>query len=339
MLILLTTTLCVGEGIKPFTNKEMRKILEVFHTENIEISELQNLTNQEILDIFKLKDDTAGNDFLERLNNLLGRQASLVFDLVDIKEWGINIVTILDKDYPQKILATFNEKAPILLYYAGDLNITNQKLIGFSGSRLKTNDKTIESYINEWVNLALQKEYGIVSGGAKGVDTYAAESAMKNNQYLIEFLSDNLFKKVRLPRVSKMIRDGKLLLLSEVNPYAGFNAGMAMSRNKYIYALSESVIIPRASYEIKNKKETGGTWNGAIENLKTSSPKVCVWERKIGNNKELIDRGARKILDANDEGSVKAVFEFVAVPNKNNEGVKEKTNPDDNPSLFDYFKE
>lgn len=308
MLILLMTTLCVGDNIKPFTNTEMRKILLLFKSKNYELSHLYNKSNAELLDIFQLQDNLIGHSFVERITNLLGRQGSLAFDLVDIKEWGINIVTIFDETYPKKILNTLNEKAPYLLYYAGDLNITSKRLLGFSGSRLKANDKSINDYVKGWVDLAYSKNYGIVSGGAKGIDTYAADAAILNEQYLVEFLSDSLFKKVHNARVSKMIREGKMLLLSEVNPYAGFNAGMAMSRNKYIYALSEKVIVPRASYTIKGTLKTGGTWNGVIENLKHENPKAFVWERKIANNKELISMGAYKLGLSSEEDSVNYIF-------------------------------
>ena len=60
-------------------------------------------------------------------------------------------------------------------------------------------------------------------------------------------------------------------------------------RNKYIYASSKGTIVIKSDY---NK---GGTWAGAIENLKKQySPICCVKNNNLGNQ-ELIKLGAVSI--------------------------------------------
>ena len=64
-------------------------------------------------------------------------------------------------------------------------------------------------------------------------------------------------------------QSGKLLLISPFDPDARFIAWHAMDRNKYIYALSDQLVITASAVG------TGGTWAGAEENLtKQFCPRV-----------------------------------------------------------------
>jgi hypothetical protein len=79
--------------------------------------------------------------------------------------------------------------------------------------------------------------------------------------------------------------------------------------NKYIYLLAKKVIVIRAEYTIKNKIKTGGTWNGAIENLNSSYPKLFVIENtKAKGNIELIELGGIPIEISADESSVRKII-------------------------------
>ena len=90
----------------------------------------------------------------------------------------------------------------------------------------------------------------------------------------VAYLSDSLMRKMKSSAVIRPVQDGKLVLLSVVKPDAGFQAGIAMMRNRYIYAQSSGTVIVRSDY---NK---GGTWSGAVENLKYGwCPEFC-WDQK-----------------------------------------------------------
>ncbi|MGH6916695.1 MAG: hypothetical protein ACREJ0_03225 [Geminicoccaceae bacterium] len=82
-----------------------------------------------------------------------------------------------------------------------------------------------------------------------------------------------------------------LALISPFNPEAGFNAGNAMARNRYIYCLSDIGVVVAAS------RDKGGTWNGAVENLKARW--VPLWVKSDPNpnsgNAELVRRGAKSL--------------------------------------------
>ncbi len=84
-------------------------------------------------------------------------------------------------------------------------------------------------------------------------------------------------------------------------PDAGFNTGIAMMRNKYIYAQSDATVVIKADY---NK---GGTWNGAVENLKKGwSLPLCRNHLAYPGNKALIEQGAVPI-DEDWDGDVEAL--------------------------------
>jgi len=62
-----------------------------------------------------------------------------------------------------------------------------------------------------------------------------------------------------------LLLDERLVLISPYDPAAGFNIGNAMQRNKLVYALADAALVVGA------EPRKGGTWAGAVEQLKTSS--------------------------------------------------------------------
>lgn len=295
ILILLHSTLSMGEHIKPFTNSEMSKIIEKLEEKNLELKDLSGLDKNEIYAVFfdNSESDDKKQSFINRLSNNMSRQGSIVFDLMEIKKWGIEMITVYDDKYPKVFKSKLGNKAPHLLYYCGNIDLIDQKqFIGFSGSRLKNVSGDDESITRSWSKKFVENEFGVVSGGASGIDSFAVQEAIRNNGYFIEFLSDSMIKRLKIVEIAKALQNGKGLILSETNPYASFNVGMAMSRNKYIYLLSNKLIIIRAEYTLKGKVKSGGTWNGAIENLKNNYTDAFVIENSTcdGNN-ELIELG------------------------------------------------
>ena len=97
----------------------------------------------------------------------------------------------------------------------------------------------------------------------------------------------------------KAIISGSLLMVSAVNPNATFRGFNAMDRNKYIYAMSDFSVAVASDF---NK---GGTWNGAIENIKNSWVPLLVRSEEgipMGNH-ELLKKGGLKLTnnELNDE--------------------------------------
>ena len=88
------------------------------------------------------------------------------------------------------------------------------------------------------------------------------EAFLRGGGY-VSFLSDSLEKKIK----NKEIRENiiwKSFIITSSNPDAGFKIGLAMNRNKYIYASSKATFVIASDY---NK---GGTWDGAIQNMRST---------------------------------------------------------------------
>ena len=128
------------------------------------------------------------------------------------------------------------------------------------GSR-KPDDDDI-SFTEEFTNFVVKEGYNIVSGGAKGIDLKSSETALLAGAKSVIFVADNLLKYSISRDLREYIQEGNLALLAASYPEAGFNVGLAMQRNKFIYCLSQKTMIVTCT------PDKGGTWAGAIENSK-----------------------------------------------------------------------
>ena len=101
-----------------------------------------------------------------------------------------------------------------------------------------------------------------------------------------------MIKRMKNPALLEAIQNGQLLLLSFVNPDAGFFTGNLMARNKFIYAQSVGTVIVRS-------EKKGGTWAGANENLRNGWCASFCWNKpEYDGNQELIRLGCIPIDDA-----------------------------------------
>ncbi|HVE87086.1 MAG TPA: DNA-processing protein DprA, partial [Myxococcales bacterium] len=80
---------------------------------------------------------------------------------------------------------------------------------------------------------------------------------------------------------------GLLTLLSPYDPGARFTVWSAMDRNKDVYALSDFGIV------VSSDRDKGGTWAGALENLKANWVPLLVRRdpAALPGNEELLARG------------------------------------------------
>jgi hypothetical protein len=79
----------------------------------------------------------------------------------------------------------------------------------------------------------------------------------------------------------------RLTLVSPFNPEAAFDVGNAMARNRYIYCLADAAVV------VTTSEGQGGTWNGAIQNLKQGWVPLWTMRGSEGGsgNSALVARG------------------------------------------------
>jgi len=115
-------------------------------------------------------------------------------------------------------------------------------------------------------------------------------------------LADSLLKAAVAHRWRGSLRRGDLVLLSPFHPQADFSVGNAMARNKYVYCLAVAAVVVHSG-------RSGGTWNGALENLERGW--VPLWvkptaDREAGNA-GLIQRGGHWLPEPLSETVVRGV--------------------------------
>lgn len=222
-----------------------------------------------------------------RVKELLSRGASLAFAAEKWMNKGIWIITRSDRNYPSRYRKHLSKLGPPIIFGVGDYRLFESDGLAVVGSR--NVDKEGEEFTQEVGRHCAEHGISIVSGGACGVDQFAMLSALEAYGTAIGVMADGLMRASVSGKYRDAIVDQRLLLISPYNPEAPFNIGNAMGRNKYIYAQSRFGLI------ISAEKGDGGTWAGAIEELKRSNH-IPIFVRKEGNvpegNSELMKHGA-----------------------------------------------
>lgn len=244
-----------------------------------------------------------------RLAGLLERKTALALALDKWTRAGVWVISRGDQNYPKAFKEKLKAQAPNILFGIGSQELLSRKYIGVVGSR-NASDSELQ-ITREIGKRAFKQGFGIVSGGAKGVDEAAMTGVLEAGGCSIGFLADSLLKKSTSGIFRNFIIQNKLVLLTPFNPEAGFNAGNAMSRNKLIYALSDATIVM-----VSDTK--GGTWEGARENIKNNWSPTFVWPSAAKGNTEIVRLGG-KWLDQ------KLNFDSSSLNKKNSHSDQEHT--------------
>lgn len=272
--------LATNLGAIPYEPKEWSELAVSLLENKLEPKDLLVMDAEELRNILKY-DDVKMN----RLQGLLDRSSALSFEISDYENMGVHFTTRADAEYPIRLKKILGKACPPIFCYSGNLDILSHKAIGFVGSR-SVNEADMD-FTKLIVIRSVENGYAIVSGGAKGTDSVALDTALEMEGNSIAFLSDSLIGKLKLKTVRKAVQEGRLLLISAVKPNAPWNVGNAMARNKYIYAQSQGTVV------VKSDFNTGGTWSGATECLRNGWVPVYCWNNtEYKGNQALIEKGA-----------------------------------------------
>lgn len=226
-----------------------------------------------------------------RIEALLGRGAALGLALEKWQRAGLWVLTRSDPDYPKRLKRRLRSEAPAILFGCGNKGLLNRGGIAVVGSRDAGEEDL--AFAEKLGRTAAEQGRSVISGGARGVDLSAMLGALESGGTAVGVLADSLLKSATSAIYRKRIMSGDLTLISPVNPEAGFNVGHAMSRNQYIYCLADAAVV------ISSTRDKGGTWNGALENLKAAW--VPLWIKRSANvgsgNPELVRRGGHWLPD------------------------------------------
>lgn len=219
----------------------------------------------------------------ERLSTLLERKASLAISLDKWTKAGIWVLNRSEAAYPQSVKEKLKSLAPPVLFGIGNPQLLNHKYVGILGSRdAGESDMTVTSGVAARI---VSQQYGIVSGGAAGIDDFAMMAGLQAGGECVAILGDSLLKRSTSSLLRKYIINQKLALISPYNPEAIFSVGSAMGRNKLIYCLSKFTIVVKSGVK-------GGTWSGAIENIARAWVPLYIVRASEAGNQQLHKLGA-----------------------------------------------
>jgi predicted Rossmann fold nucleotide-binding protein DprA/Smf involved in DNA uptake len=278
-LLLLCSHLALPEDTKALTLREWNALARILQKQDQRPGNMLGLPASDLQMMFEINSDEG-----QRLAVLLERGEQMERELARLDSMGIGIITRVDPDYPARYRQRLKEGAPVVLFYAGEKLLLGQPGIAVVGSRkLDETGKECAEFIGNACGISGQVLY---SGGARGVDTISMEAALEARGTAVGVLADSLEHAIKSRHAA--LKRGDLCLLTPYSPNAGFSVGTAMGRNKLIYTLADHAVIVASDYE------TGGTWAGATENLKSHWVPVFVlsYPDMPEGNRQLLQRGA-----------------------------------------------
>lgn len=159
----------------------------------------------------------------------------------------IEEISINNKSYPQELKNIYNP--PVKLYALGNIEILNKKGIAIVGSRKATE-------YGQKVTLKISKElsekgFNIISGLAKGIDTYAHIGNIVSNNLgktiaVLGSSIDNIYPKENRKLAIEIIKKGGCII-SEYPIGSKIYPKNFPERNRIISGLSKAVVVVEAT--------------------------------------------------------------------------------------------
>lgn len=249
----------------------------------------------------------------------------LMFALANLENEGIFITTKYEDNYPKRLLTSLKKRAPLYLYYVGDLDIC-EDMVSIVGPQ--TMEKRLNSFTKNLVTKIYDEQKTLVSSCLKGVDAYALKLHLQLGGKAVCFVSDHMFDKKRT--YSKLIKEGRLVLISAVDPFAYFNVTNALDRNIYVCGLSDLQFITATHIN------SGGVWFTTIQNLHYHWTKQLVLDDPSYNgNLRLLEMGAMKVS----YDDILSLLSLEQIVEKNKVLEKEEEILIDQMSIYEFIDE
>lgn len=263
---------------------------------NTLVIDIINNKQMSLQDFFELDNNLIASTFgctekeLVDINNVRETLPNLSFQVEQLKNKGIKIITLNSKLYPKIMKENLKVKySPTIIYTKGDVNILQENAVAIVGSRDANEDAL--AFTDNIAKKMAQEYKVVVSGFAKGVDKQALDSSIKYKGNSIIVLPqgiltfDSGFRKYK-----NEIENGGVIVLSTYPVNAPWSTGLAMGRNRYIYGLAKEIYVAQTN-------SSGGTWSGAIDGLKKQREVFVYYPQHNTKSPayELIKKGAISI--------------------------------------------
>jgi len=209
-----------------------------------------------------------------------------------IEQNKIKITTCWDDDFPTSLTNIYDP--PVILFYKGDLSILDSPTLGVVGMR---NPSSYGIMVTEKLcRDLLQYNFTIVSGLARGIDTIAHQTVLKQKGKTAAIMGsgiDNIYPPENKKLANQIAEEG--LLISEYMIGAIPDPGNFPRRNRIISGLSLGILITEA-----------GMKSGALitayqaldQNREVFAVPGPINSRKSMGANQMIKQGATLVQDA-----------------------------------------
>jgi len=206
---------------------------------------------------------------------LLNERELLDWYLKRAEKSGCFPITRATECYPLILRKRLGKDCPGVLWARGDLSILDTPAISLVGSReLRADNRAFAQRVGY---LAAERGLTLVSGNARGADQTAQNACRNAGGKVISVVADSLLS--HEPQEN-------LLYLSEDGFDEEFSAQRALSRNRIIHALGWITLVAQATLH------KGGTWDGAVKNLRHGWSPVAIFRDGSKAAAELEQLGA-----------------------------------------------
>lgn len=217
------------KGIGPITSKKLLNRFispkRIYNALGSEIREVEGIGDKLTESIIKSKDLDSCKKILE-----------------NCEKQNIGVVTYKEKQFPSNISKCSN--TPILLYFKGDLleNISGVAIVGSRRCSDYGKQVTIEA-----ARFLAENNIPVISGMAKGIDSYAHTACIKSDGYTIAFLGcgvDICYPKEHINLMESIIENGAII--SEYPPGITASPQNFPNRNRLISACAQKLLVVEA---------------------------------------------------------------------------------------------
>ena len=213
--------------------------------------------------------------------------------------YGITPITMNDERYPQRLAEC--DDAPLMLFYKGNANLNQQRVINIVGTRQCTpyGEDLIRRFITDLKQLCPQVL--IVSGLAYGVDINAHRQALDKGYETVGVLAhglDDLYPSRHKETALRMVEHGGLL--TEFLTQTNADKINFVRRNRIVAGMSDACIL------VESKAHGGGLITTEIS--QAYGRDVFAFPGRVG---DAYSEGCNNLIRSNGAGLITSAADFV----------------------------
>ena len=238
------------------------------------------------------------------------------YELKYMEEHSIRALTLSDEDYPQRLQEC--PDAPIILYYTGNCDLNQAKIVSIVGTRQITQygQDLIRHFIADlrWHC----PQVLIVSGLAYGVDINAHRQALENGYETVGVLAhglDQIYPYRHKDTANEMVRHGGLL--TEFMTQTNADKPNFVRRNRIVAGMADAVVL------VESAAKGGGLITAEIAQS---------YDRNVfafpGNVNAPFSQGCNNLIRDNGAALISNADDFVHAMGWQDEAIRRQANAD-----------